>query len=141
MEEYRLSLEEHPDRQDIEFISQRLIEYNKARVGHDDGKRLVILVRDESNQIVGGLSGWTFWGWLAVDLLWVHEDLRRKGYGTRLIEAAEREAKVRGCQRVLLDTFSFQAPDFYQKLGYKIFGVLDSFAEQHQRIYLKKSLG
>jgi ribosomal protein S18 acetylase RimI-like enzyme len=71
----------------------------------------------------------------------VHEDLRGRGYGTQLIEAAEQEASAQGGYQVLLDTHSFQAPEFYQKLGYEVFGVLDGYPRHHRHYDLRKHLG
>jgi len=115
-------------------------DYNSAQTGVRDKRRLAIFVRDEVGQIVAGLSGWTFYGWLAVDLLWVQEDLRGQGFGDQLIKAAEDEAIIRGCTQVQLDTFDFQGPEFYKKRGYQVFGVLDGYAGNHKRYYLRKYL-
>lgn len=140
MNDYNFSLSSDPELADLHFLSQQLEAYNVAQVGYTDAKRLTILVRDLQNQIVGGLTGWTYWGWLAIDVLWVHENARGQGYGTQLLHRAEQEAKARGCQHVLLDTMSFQAPDFYQRQGYDIYGRLEGFAGTHTRYYLRKTL-
>jgi len=140
MDEFRLALEATPDPIDLQFLSQSLHDYNSAQTGVRDERRLAIFVRDEAGQIVAGLSGWTFYGWLAVDLLWVREDLRRQGFGDQLIKAAEEEAIICGCTQVQLDTFDFQAPEFYKKHGYEVFGVLDGYAGNHKRYYLRKYL-
>jgi GNAT superfamily N-acetyltransferase len=101
---------------------------------------LNLFVRDDLRAIKGGLLGATYWGWCAIDILWLHDDLRGKGYGTRLMQLAEDEAKRRGCLGVHLDTLSFQALPFYQKLGYTVFGQIDDLPVGHARYYLKKSL-
>ena len=98
------------------------------------------MIRDRNRQVVGGLFAWTYWNWLEVKYLWVKEELRGKGYGSKLVFAAEKEAIQRGCESAFLDTFSFQALNFYKKLGYSIFGILEDFLGQHQRYFLKKSL-
>jgi ribosomal protein S18 acetylase RimI-like enzyme len=77
---------------------------------------------------------------LAADLLWVRHDLRGRGYGKRLLQAAEAEAVKRGCRHALLDTMSFQAPEIYERQGYGVYGVLDDFPGEHQRRYYRKDL-
>jgi ribosomal protein S18 acetylase RimI-like enzyme len=74
-------------------------------------------------------------------VLWVREDSRGRGYGRTLIEAAEREGRARVCRQATLETHSFQAPEFYRKLGWEVFGVLDGYPACHRKYYLKKSLG
>ena len=88
---------------------------------------LCIVLRDEDGQNLGGLIGDTYYGWLSVSLMYLREDLRGQGYGEKLLLRAEEKACSRGVKNVFLDTFSFQTPDFYQKLGYHIFGELVDF--------------
>ena len=121
-------------------MEDRRHEYNDAKTGITDGKWLAIFIRDDTGAIRAGLSGWTWGGCCAIRYLWVHEDLRGRGYGTKLMEAAEQEASARGCYQVLLDTHSFQAPEFYQNLGYEVFGVLDDYPRHHKNYYLRKRL-
>src|SRR5262249_30704697 len=76
---------------------------------------------------IAGLYGFT-WGWmLEVKFVWVREDLRGRGHGRRMLEAAEAEARKRGCEHVWLDSYTFQAPTFYRQFGYQVFGSLDGF--------------
>jgi GNAT superfamily N-acetyltransferase len=89
---------------------------------------------------LGGAHGWTGWNWLHVDALWLREDVRHKGYGKRLLLVTEAEAIKRGCRYAELQTFSFQARGFYEKLGYKVFAQLDDFADVHKWYFLKKDL-
>ena len=89
---------------------------------------------------VGGVIGATFWNWLHIDLMWVREDLRGQGYGQRLLQMAEDEGRKRGAEKSFLDTFSFQAPDFYKKFGYQVFGKLADFPTGHTRFFLSKVL-
>jgi GNAT superfamily N-acetyltransferase len=72
--------------------------------------------------------------------MWIEESLRGQGYGKKLIAAAEREAIARRCHNALLDTFSFQALEFYQRCGYEVFGTLEHFPTPHKRFYMRKSL-
>ena len=82
----------------------------------------------------------TYWDWLYVDLLWVKDKLRGRGFGHRLLTLAEDEARQRGAKNAYLDTFSFQAPDFYERHGYQVFGELPEFPPGHRRLFLTKRL-
>lgn len=125
---------------EIEFVNQQILKFNRSRVGEGNYKLLVIFLRDSDSHIVGGLLGETYWQWLHVDVLWVHELFRGEGYGDKLLTTAEQEAVNRGCQYAYLDTFSFQAPEFYQKRGYVVFGELPNFPQGYKRYFLKKEL-
>ncbi|HZS06980.1 MAG TPA: GNAT family N-acetyltransferase [Blastocatellia bacterium] len=140
MEDYELAIEKSPDADDIRFLNESLHEHNARKSGVGGGEFITIFLRGVNQQIVGGLHGWTGFGWLHVDVLWVSEDLRGRGYGRQLLVAAEEEASRRGCRYAELDTFSFQAPDFYLKLGYAVFGLLDDIAGEHKWYFLKKNL-
>ena len=122
-----LKIEVEPAPADIRVLDDSLYEYNVEQIGFDDGKGLTIFVRDDTGVIVAGLRGWTWCGACKVERLWVRQGLRRQGYGRRLLAAAEQEARARGCDRIFLDTFSFQAPLFYKKLGFEVIGVTEDF--------------
>ena len=139
MTELRISLEENPNAADLEVIERALVEHNEARSEPRNYTPVAILLRDGEGQIVGGLKGITVWGWLFVSQLWVAESFRGQDYGTKLMEAAEREAKDRGCYGAYVDTFSFLALDFYRKVGYTVFGQLDDFPKGHTRYFLSKA--
>jgi len=140
MGKFKIRLEQKPQKSDIKFLGNKLDQFNLAQTQVYDDKYLGIFVRDDHNKIVGGLYGMSWGGWLEIKYLWLREDLRRNGYGKKLLQMAEKEGKARGCKSVLLDTFSFQAPKFYKKFGYQVFGVLDKFPARHKRFYLKKTL-
>jgi len=116
-----------------------LLAFNIRAVGKGHYKSLVISLR-QGKDIVGGLTGWTWAGWCYVELLWIEEKHRGKGHGTALIRKAESEARKRGVKNMYLDTFSFQAPQFYRKLGFKAFGKLKDFPKGHDRTWFKKAL-
>ena len=96
-------------------------------------------MRDEREEIIAGIFGWTWGGCCEVVYLWVEENRRDLGYGKQLLKAAEEEAIRRGCFQVILSTHSFQAPAFYQRLGYEIFGEID-YPKGYKQFYLKKRL-
>lgn len=136
---HHVSLADQHSKDEEEIVSEGLYAYNRSQV-EDHYRPLNLFVRNQSGAIKGGLLGATYWGWCAINILWLHDDLRGKGYGTRLMQIAEEEAVRRGCFGAHLDTLSFQALPFYQKLGYTVFGQIDDFPIGHARYYLKKML-
>ena len=140
--DHTVIVEENPNPGDVQFVRAQLTAFNRARAADDRFQPLVILVRDAGGQIVGGLVGGTYWGWLYTEILWVEESLRGKGYGQSLLAAAEAEAVRRGCRYAHLDTMSFQALPFYEKQGYSIFAELEDIpaGSGHRRYSLKKRL-
>lgn len=88
---------------------------------------------------MAGLVGSIYARWLFVADLWVHADLRRRGIGSELLARAERRAIELGCHSAWLDTFSFQAPEFYPRFGYEVFGIID-LPPDHKRFFLYKQL-
>jgi GNAT superfamily N-acetyltransferase len=135
-----LTVESQPNLEDVEFLEDRINMLNIQRTGRSDYVPLAIFVHDGQGNIKAGVYGWTWGGCCEVKTLWVHEAMRGRGLGKRLLGAAEREALARGCNLVVLDTHSFQAPGFYQKLGYDIVGVVEGYPRGHQKVFLKKQL-
>ncbi|MDV2991106.1 MAG: Acetyltransferase [Chroococcidiopsis sp. SAG 2025] len=136
----RIDTTEKPHPEDIEFILQQLLAFNRDRAGEGNFQQLAIFLRNEGARLAGGLIGSTYWQWLYIDILWIDETWRGQGYGHALLEAAEQEAVRRGCKYAYLDTFSFQAPEFYQQQGYVIFGELPNFPPGYSRFFLKKEI-
>jgi GNAT superfamily N-acetyltransferase len=129
-----------PTAEDLEFMEDRLYEHNSLKTGRDDGQLFGFFIRDEKNEIIAGLSGWTWAQACQVQTLWVHPSLRGQGYGEKLLEAAEKEARERGCKIIMLESYSFQAPAFYQKHGYELAFQLQDFPPGHQNNFLVKRL-
>lgn len=130
----------NPSDNEIESVREELAKFNDAYVGKDGHTPLCLVEYDENGNMIGGLIGGTYWGWMYVDILWVHEDHRKKGIGSLLLSEAEKEAIRRGCHHVHLDTMSWQAPGFYQKHGYEIIGILPDIPKGNQKYLLKKAL-
>jgi GNAT superfamily N-acetyltransferase len=122
-------------------IAGPLGRFNETQTGQlEDYRPLAILVsHPDTVEIFGGLWGETMFSHLHVDLLFLPESLRRNGIGRQLMNDAEREAIRRGCRGAWLDTYSFQARGFYERLGYTIFGTIDDYPPGHSRIFLKKT--
>jgi len=125
---------------DLNTVFEGLRAHNEARVGDPGYSPLHVLLRDEGGEVRGGLAGDVYFGWLFVRYLWVAEEHRGGGYGERLLGEAEDEARSRGCHAVWLDSFSFQAPGFYRRLGFHEFGRLDDYPAGHARHFLWKPL-
>lgn len=136
-EEYRI---DYTDKPEWGVIGPAIGDYNTQHAGDDSSKSLCFVLRAPDQEIVGGVIGATHWDWLHIDLMWVKEGLRGRGYGHRLLTLAEDEARQRGAKNAYLDTFSFQAPNFYKQHGYQVFGELQDFPTGHQRYYLTKQL-
>jgi ribosomal protein S18 acetylase RimI-like enzyme len=136
----RIEITDSPREEDEAFVVAQTREFNR-QFTDKDVRRLCVFARDEGEAIVGGLTGMTYWGYLDVGYLWVETSRRNQGIASRLLAAAEAEAVRRGCRRVLLDTYSFQAPEFYRKLGFREFGRLEGFNGGHVRHFLCKDIG
>ena len=129
-----------PTENEIKYIREALTQFNNERVGEDGHAPLNIIEYDENGNTIGGILGGTYWGWMYVDILWVHESHRHKGIGSKLLFEAEKEAIIRGCHHVHLDTMSWQAPEFYKKHGYEVIGTLPDIPSGNQKYLLMKAL-
>jgi len=136
----RLEVTDAPRECDEAFVIAQTRAYD-ATFAETDVRSLCVFARDDAAVIIGGLTGRTYWRYLDIAFLWVDEKYRGRGLATQLMSAAESEARNRGCRQVFLDTLSFQALGFYQKLGYTEFGRLSGFSGKHDRYWLRKSLG
>jgi GNAT superfamily N-acetyltransferase len=134
------SIDHHPSDHAIQALRQELIAYNIATAAIDTSRDIAVFLHDAYGHLRGGIVG-AIWGQcLEIHYLWVHASLRGNGYGTRLLRTLEQEARSQQCHTAVLDTYSFQAPDFYQRLGYEIFGVIKGYPRGNQKVFLKKRL-
>ena len=124
-----------------ERLDAEINAFNAAATGCADGRLLCVSARGGGGDLRGGLFGWTWGGCGYVEFLWVREDQRGSGLGTRLLAAAEQEARRRGCDQVALSTHSFQAPGFYARLGYRECGRTPAYPRGYDQIHLVKRLG
>ncbi|HEY0125132.1 MAG TPA: GNAT family N-acetyltransferase [Rhizobium sp.] len=136
----RLNVTDTPSESDLAAIGEGLTAFNAADVGPSERRSLAVLIRDESGKTIGGISGYTAWGWLFTAWLFVPETLRGQGMAGKLLEAAETEAIARGCHGAWIDTFNPQALRAYQRQGYAIFGELPDFPLERRRYFLQKRL-
>jgi N-acetylglutamate synthase-like GNAT family acetyltransferase len=123
---YQILYAEKPEESAWGIIGRGLSAYNKQQAGEEKFQRLCFVLQSSDNEIVGGALGELYWEWFHLDLLWLKDELRGYGYGHSLLLQIENEARQRGAKNIFLDTFSFQAPDFYKQHGYQVFGELFS---------------
>jgi GNAT superfamily N-acetyltransferase len=114
--------------------------YNSRTTGVADGTWLGAGVRDDAGELVAAVNGHTWGRCCEILHLWVRESHRRQGLGTALMDAAETEARRRGCGQVLLSTHSFQAPLFYERRGYRRVGAVADYPPGHAKLFYVKAL-
>lgn len=122
------------------FLADRIYEFNSQATGYFDGKLLAGRIRDDAGEVIAGFSGHTWGGCCYISHVWVHEQHRGKGLGKALLQVAETEAFRRGCLQVVLTTHSFQAPEFYKRLGYERKYAIEGRPKGHSNIVFVKLL-
>jgi ribosomal protein S18 acetylase RimI-like enzyme len=125
---------------EIRLLADGIGEHAREVVGDPGFHPTSIFAENEAGELVGGVTGTVNWAWLSIKLLWVAPELRRQGLGRRLMTAIEELGRLRGCRQAHVDTLGFQAPAFYERLGYERFAELPGYALGHPRIYLKRRL-
>ncbi len=124
---------------DVAALREALHQYNFDATGYRDGHALSCFIR-EGGELVAGIDGFTWGGYAGIDYLWVAEAMRGHGLGSRLLAAAEDEARRRGCTTISLDTHSFQAPDLYRSRGYTEVGRTLETPRGHSQMFFQKDL-
>ena len=125
---------------EAEMIENRLDDYNAKQTGFTDRHPLNFVARDSEGNFLGGLTGSTGFQWLYLHILWLEEPHRNRRIGSSLVHHAEQLGIERGCNSSWLITFSFQAREFYEQLGYVVFGQLDNYPEGHTLYFMRKQL-
>ena len=129
-----------------ETLSKKLAAYNDENSPYHKALRPIggecfeLEIHTDAGELAAGLYGEVYWNALEVDKLFVEPNFRHDGLGKQLMAEAENIAREKNCVYMHLNTFSFQAPDFYQKLGFKIVGELEDFPPGHSKIWLRKTL-
>lgn len=136
-----ITIIDKPTAEDRQAILDGLLAFNRAQAPPAKGEALCVAILGESGELTGGLYGSTAYDWLAVELLFVPEALRSSGLGSQLLARAEEQARERGCIGAWLDTFSFQARGFYEKLGYELAGTIADHPIGGARYFLIKRWG
>lgn len=129
---------------EYDIVNNGIVEYNMSKVPFTQDPPFVSInrvMKDSNGDIMAGVNSMLYcWNCLYIDILWVNEAHRTKGYGSILMKEVEEVAKEKGCHLIHLDTFDFQAKDFYIKLGFEVFGVLEDNPEGHTRYFMKKKI-
>jgi GNAT superfamily N-acetyltransferase len=140
MAPFTIMIDSAPDPEDVSILTEGLNGHAIAQAGTTPPEPLGIFLHDEADQIVGGLHGRVWDGVLEINLIWVHEDFRGEGYGRKLMEVAEAEGIARGCELAVLRTFDYQAPEFYTRLGYEEYAVVEGWPRGHRKHSFRKVL-
>ncbi|MGV3466528.1 MAG: GNAT family N-acetyltransferase [Heyndrickxia sp.] len=139
----KLSFHSKWSNEDAPYIRKKLMEYNMQYLPDKEiafvNEDVSITVHDEEGNILGGITGNTKLHCLFIQFLWIDESLRGKGIGAKLLKRTEELAVEKGCKMVRVDTFSFQAPEFYKKQGYEVYGTVEDFPEGYAHyMFLKR---
>jgi GNAT superfamily N-acetyltransferase len=137
----RIEIETSPSEQTLAAVREGMRRYTESHVPWAEYSDLALIARDDNGAVIAVALGETGRGWLHISVVWAEERSRGRRLGTQLVNAMEAEAIRRGCHGAYLDTFSYQARPFYEKLGYEVFGTLEDYPPGHQRFYMRKRLG
>jgi GNAT superfamily N-acetyltransferase len=129
-----------PSPRDLALLEESINEFNYETTGYRDGRRLAAFVRNDRGEMEAGISGFTWGGYCKIEFLWVCAERRRTGVGKSLLAAAEHEARIRGCDVIILDTHDFQAPRFYERLGYEAVGRQDGCPRGSGQTWYRRDL-
>jgi len=133
----------HGSKEESEYIRRRLIEFNARQVSEHLSSRyeeIHLTVKDDNGRVIGGMLAVLCWNWIEVDILWIDDAFRGQGYGTRLLAHIENMAREKDCTFIKLNTFSFQAPEFYLKNGYQEMAVIEDAPTGSKHYYFTKSV-
>ena len=131
---------ENTDSKKIQELGNLIRSYNQSKREPSKSEPLNIYVEDEQGNLLAGMSAETFGNWLEIEYLYVNEDLRGQGLGSKILCRAEQEARERKCKYSFVDTYQFQAPDFYKKHGYTEVFALKDYPYTGERYYYTKDL-
>ena len=139
-----IELTRKPSAEDAKTISDGLVQFNHEAIPDLEPQETTInfsiFARDDAGKITGGLRASCYWNILHIELVWVSEEARGKNIGSQMIEKAEAFAIENGFERALLDTTTWQAKPFYEKLGYEVFGTLPDHPKGHALHFMTKKL-
>jgi len=138
-----LQITREVNKKDKQYIEEALYKYNLSHFPKDLGGRyeeICLFLKDDKGTVRGGILSEVCWNWLEIHTFMIDEDMRKSGYGTKLLAEVEKIAVEKDCDFIKIDTLSFQALGFYEKNGYQVYGTLDNVGREHKHYYLKKEL-
>jgi GNAT superfamily N-acetyltransferase len=124
----------------VQILEDKIYEHNSSSINKFDGALFSRIVRNDKEEIIAGIAGWTWAGACEITLLWVHEESRLKGIAKLLLQAAEEEARIKKCSIILVKSYSFQAPQFYERHGFLIAHTIDNFPQGFRYYTLTKKI-
>lgn len=126
------------------IIDDGILEYNASKIPFIQEKPFISInrvIKDKDENVIAGINSVLYcWNCLYIDILWVKEEYRKEGYGSILLNEVEKIAKEKGCYLIHLDTFDFQAKDFYIKHAFEVCGMIENCPVGHKRYYMKKCI-
>ena len=125
---------------EVDAIEDRIYDHNCHATGRHDGQGLGFVIRNEAGQMVGVAAGYTWAGTSELKQLWIDEAYRERGYARALLNAFVTEARSRGVRRIWVASYDFQAPEMYEKAGFKRVAELKCWPEGHTNVILVKIL-
>ncbi|WP_068467559.1 GNAT family N-acetyltransferase [Candidatus Protochlamydia phocaeensis] len=137
---YRFEHQDEPDQKAAHVLFEGINEQAVLKKALHPIKTFGIFVKDEQGIVLGGATGISYYGCLYVDMLWIKEELRQQGLGTKLIKEAEAIGRERLCSFATVNTMDWEALPFYQKLGYAIEFVREGYENNSKMYLLRKTL-
>jgi len=131
---------ENPDKELIDFLDQKIAEFNWANWEVNERIPLAIQMKNDKDEVIAGAAARTFGDWLLLNTLWVSDELRGKNIGSKILKEMESAGKARGCNKCLLDTLNFQAMPFYKKHGYKVEWTQKGYPKTGCKYFMTKML-
>ncbi|MCC3374169.1 N-acetyltransferase [Cohnella sp. REN36] len=130
----------HSTNDEANEVRKKLVEFNSKKVPNGIYEEINLCLKNDKEEIIAGLNSAVCWNWMEIDILWVDEDHRGQGLGKRLLVEAEQIARTNNCTFIKLNTFSFQAPEFYKKYGYEVIAIIENAPLGSKHYYYKKDL-
>ncbi|MCP3032542.1 GNAT family N-acetyltransferase [Halobacillus sp. A1] len=136
-----MNIVEQWKQEDSNFIRKKVIEHNMEQLPDElktPNENFSFVLRNDREEIVGGITVNTFWRHMHIEFLWVDKRVRGEGFGSKLLQKVEELAIEKDCRLIYLDSFSFQAPSFYINNGYEVFGVIEDHPKGFNQYFLQK---
>lgn len=140
MRQYTIVVDENPPSDKIQLIRQHLIAYNTSHSRIEEGREVALFLEDAAGQLHGGVVAWIWGACMEIEYAAVDASLRGAGWGRKLFQRVDAVAAAWGCRTIVLDTYTFQAPEFYQKIGFHRLAAVAGYPGGIMKIYMIKHL-